>query len=56
MDMYGATIVIGVCCLVLAGIVALVRPIDRWRPVAIRLSGFGVILVLVSLVVRALTT
>jgi hypothetical protein len=56
MDAFGATVVVGLACLVLAAIVALVRPFDQWRSVAIRLSGFGLILVLASLVLRALMT
>jgi hypothetical protein len=54
MDVFGAVVVVGVACLVLAGIVALVRPFDRWRSVATRLSGLGIILVIGSLLVRAL--
>ena len=52
MELFEPVLVVGVACLVMAGIVALVRPFERWKPIAIRLSVLGVILVLVSLVVK----
>ncbi|MBV9602952.1 MAG: hypothetical protein JOZ87_39740 [Chloroflexi bacterium] len=51
MAMFEAVLVVGVACLVMAAIVALARPFERWKPVAIRLSVFGAVLAVGSFIV-----
>jgi hypothetical protein len=52
MEMFEAILVVGVACLAMAGIVALVKPFERWKSVAMRLSGVGADLSLGSLIVK----
>jgi hypothetical protein len=54
MDLYGIVLVAGVACLVIAGIVAGVRPFEHWKGVAIRMSSLGAVLVIGGLIWRAL--
>jgi hypothetical protein len=52
MELLEAVLVVGVACLAMAAIVALVRPFERWRRVAIRLSVVGAVLALGTLIVK----
>jgi hypothetical protein len=54
MELIGITFVVGVACLAIAGIVALSRPFDRWKSVAVRFSVLGGVLAIGSVVVAAL--
>jgi hypothetical protein len=54
MDLFGITIGAGLACLAIAGIVALSRPIDNWRPVAIRIASVGAVLALGGAILRAI--
>jgi hypothetical protein len=55
MELIGIAFVVGVACLAIAGIVALSRPFERWRSVAVRFSVLGGVLAVGSLVMAALT-
>jgi hypothetical protein len=54
MDLFGIPIVIGLASVAIAGIVALTRPFETWRQVAIRLLVLGAILVIGTALLRAL--
>jgi hypothetical protein len=54
MDLYAIPIVVGVACFAIAGVVALTRPFDTWRQVAIRLTVLGAILVVGTALLRAI--
>ena len=54
MDLFGITIAVGVAALAIAGIVAVSRPIDNWRPVAIRIASVGAVLALGGAILRAI--
>ncbi|MBV9581998.1 MAG: hypothetical protein JO057_25740 [Chloroflexi bacterium] len=50
MDVFAVAAVTGVACLAMAGVVALTRPIERWRTIAMRLTTLGGILIVVGLI------
>jgi len=54
MDLYGIPIVVGLASLAIAGVIALTRPFDTWRQVAIRLAVVGAILVVGTGLLRAI--
>ena len=53
-DLPPALMVVGVACLAIAALVAVVRPFENWRDTALRLAGVGVALGVIGLVVRLL--
>jgi hypothetical protein len=54
MDLFGITVVTGLACLGIAGVVALSRPIDNWRQVATRLAVLGLVLTIGMVIGRAI--
>jgi hypothetical protein len=55
MDVFAYVFIVGLACLGIAGIVALTRPFEQWKSVAVRMTSLGVVLTVGSLVVRAIT-
>jgi len=56
MDLYSIPIVIGLASVAIAGIVALTRPFETWRRVAIRLLVLGAILVIGTALLRVIAS
>jgi hypothetical protein len=54
--LFGTLEIVGLACLAIAGIVALTKPIENWRPVALRLAVLGAVLMVGGLIIRAITT
>jgi len=54
MDLVGIAVIFGLASLGIAGVVALTRPIENWRRVAMRLAVLGAALLVVVVVVRAI--
>jgi hypothetical protein len=53
-DLFGAIAVVGVACFAMAGVVALVQPINNSRRVATRLAVLGLIFTVGALIARAI--
>jgi hypothetical protein len=54
MDVFAVVFVVGVVCLVIAGMIALVRPIAESRSLSIRLAVLGAVLTVGSIILERL--
>jgi hypothetical protein len=55
-DVFAMTIAIGIVCIIIAAVVAVSRPIENWRNVAVRLAVLGAVLAVGTAIVRAIAT